>query len=563
MRSLFSWAILALTLLFFAVFFLWPLCKTLETALLDAEGHLTSAYLVEVFINPLYREGLLNSFWIAFWTTLGCMVIALPLAMLYTGYRFPGRDGFNLLMLSPLMLPPFVGALGVQMILSRHGSLNSFLALLGWNTPETSVDWLGEGRLTGIVAMNILHLFPMIYINVSNTLAKIDPDLDEAASGLGANGFRRFRRILLPLALPGLFAGASITFIWAFTELGVPLIFDFERVTSVQIFNAIRDLNGNPFPYALVFVLLVVTSLMFVLSRLVLRGRQAEGGGRASRVRRLKSSPRWVSLSITGLFLGVTLLAMGPHFAVLLLALGEDWYNTVFPHLLTLDHFTAALGHDLTLPSISNSIRYASASTLVDLILGSLIAWVLIRSRIAGRTLLDALVMLPLSVPGIVLAFGYLALSREGNALDFLVHEGDPFWLLVIAYAMRRLPYVVRAMSAGLLSISPVLEEAAQNLGAPPWRSFLRITVPLALPSLLAGGILAFAFAMLEVSDSMVLAQRTIHFPITKAIYTLAGTIGEGPALAAALGAWSMAFLAILIGGLSFLVGRKNLRLMN
>jgi iron(III) transport system permease protein len=176
--------------------------------------------------------------------------------------------------------------------------------------------------------------------------------------------------------------------------------------------------------------------------------------------------------------------------------------------------------------------------------------------------LLDALVMLPLSVPGIILAFGYLALSREGNTLDFLVQEGDPFWLLVIAYAMRRLPYVVRAMSAGLLSISPVLEEAAQNLGAPPWRSFLRITVPLALPSLLAGGILAFAFAMLEVSDSMVLAQKTIHFPITKAIYTLAGTIGEGPALAAALGTWSMAFLAILIGGLGFLVGRKNLSLM-
>jgi iron(III) transport system permease protein len=562
LKSLFAKSVLALTLLFFAVFFLWPLWTTLETALLDSSGHVTTAYLVEVFINPLYREGLLNSFWIALWTTLGCILIAMPLAMLYTSYRFPGREWFNLLMLSPLMLPPFVGALGVQMILSRHGSLNSFLIHVGLSNPDTPVDWLGEGRLTGIVVMNVLHLFPMIYINVSNTLAKIDPDLDEAANGLGANAFRRFRRILLPLTLPGLFAGASITFIWAFTELGVPLIFDFERVTSVQIFNAIRDLNGNPFPYALVFVLLVVTSLMFVLSRLVLRGRQADGGGRATRSRRLKCPQGWIALSITGLFLGVTLLAMGPHFAVLLLALGQDWYNTVFPQILTLDHFRDALGHDLTLPSISNSIRYASASTLVDLILGSLIAWVLIRSRIAGRTLLDALVMLPLSVPGIVLAFGYLALSREGKGLDFLVDEGDPFWLLVIAYAMRRLPYVVRAMSAGLLSISPVLEEAAQNLGAPPWRSFLRITVPLALPSLLAGGTLAFAFAMLEVSDSMVLAQRTLHFPITKAIYTLAGTIGEGPALAAALGAWSMVFLTILIGGLSFLVGRKNLSLM-
>lgn len=128
---------------------------------------------------------------------------------------------------------------------------------------------------------------------------------------------------------------------------------------------------------------------------------------------------------------------------------------------------------------------------------------------------------------------------------------------MVVAYAMRRLPYVVRAMSAGLLQISPVLEEAALNLGASPHRSFARITLPLAMPSVVAGGVLAFAFAMLEVSDSMILAQRTIHFPITKAIYTLAGTIGEGPALAAALGVWAMVFLIILLIGLSLLLGRK------
>jgi iron(III) transport system permease protein len=165
--------------------------------------------------------------------------------------------------------------------------------------------------------------------------------------------------------------------------------------------------------------------------------------------------------------------------------------------------------------------------------------------------------MLPLSVPGIVLAFGYLALSREGKPLDFLVSDGDPFLLMVVAYAMRRLPYVVRAMSAGLMQISPVLEEAAENLGASPRRTFMRVTLPLALPSLVAGGVLAFAFAMLEVSDSMILAQRTIHFPITKAIYTLAGTIGEGPALAAALGVWAMAFLMTLLIGLGLLLGRK------
>jgi iron(III) transport system permease protein len=405
--------------------------------------------------------------------------------------------------------------------------------------------------------MNILHLYPILYINLSNTLSKLDPALDEVASSLGAGPLRRFLRITLPLALPGLFAGASITFIWAFTELGVPLIFDFDRVTSVQIFNSIRDLSGNPFPYALVLVLLLATTLLFVISRLFFRGDQTEGGGRAMRIREIKQPGRMTSSGITMLFVAVTLLALGPHFGVLLLALGRDWYGTFFPSSLTWDHFRSALGNDLTLPSIANSLRYAGASTLLDLVLGSAVAWVLVRSRIRGRALLDGLVMLPLSVPGIVLAFGYLALSREGKPLDFLITDGDPFFLMVVAYSMRRLPYVVRAMSAGFLQISPVLEEAAENLGANPRRAFMRVTLPMALPSLVAGGVLAFAFAMLEVSDSMILAQRTVHFPITKAIYTLAGTIGEGPALAAALGVWAMAFLMILLIGLSLILGRK------
>lgn len=557
MKDVFARTVFYGTLIFFAAFFLWPLWVTLETAVLDPKGQITWAYLREVFINPLYREGLLNSLLIAVWTTFGCISLAMPLALFYVGYRFPGREAFHALALSPLMLPPFVGALGVQMILGRHGSLNSLLDALGLIATETPPDWLGQGRMLGVVVMNILHLYPILYINLSNTLSKLDPALDEVASSLGAGPLRRFLRITLPLTLPGLFAGASITFIWAFTELGVPLIFDFDRVTSVQIFNSIRDLSGNPFPYALVLVLLLATTLLFVISRLFFRGDQTEGGGRAMRVREIKQPGRMTSSGITMLFVAVTLLALGPHFGVLLLALGRDWYGTFFPASLTWDHFRSALGNDLTLPSIANSLRYAGASTLLDLVLGSAVAWVLVRSRIRGRALLDGLVMLPLSVPGIVLAFGYLALSREGKPLDFLVTDGDPFFLMVVAYSMRRLPYVVRAMSAGFLQISPVLEEAAENLGANPQRAFMRVTLPMALPSLVAGGVLAFAFAMLEVSDSMILAQRTIHFPITKAIYTLAGTIGEGPALAAALGVWAMAFLMILLIGLGLILGRK------
>jgi iron(III) transport system permease protein len=157
------------------------------------------------------------------------------------------------------------------------------------------------------------------------------------------------------------------------------------------------------------------------------------------------------------------------------------------------------------------------------------------------------------------MAFGYLALSREGKPLHFLIGAGgSPAMLLIVAYAVRRLPYVVRAAVAGLQQSNPAMEEAARSLGANPMRTLRRISLPLIGANLVAGGILAFAFSMLEVSDSLILAQQAEHFPITKAIYTLLSTLGNGHELAAALGVWAMVFLGIAIVGAAGIGGRKG-----
>ncbi len=133
----------------------------------------------------------------------------------------------------------------------------------------------------------------------------------------------------------------------------------------------------------------------------------------------------------------------------------------------------------------------------------------------------------------------------------------DPTLLLVIAYSMRRLPYVVRAAAAGFEQTSVTLEEAAQNLGCSPVRTLFRITLPLISANLIAGGLLAFAFAMLEVSDSLILAQKQAFYPITKAIMELFQLLGDGQYIASALGAWAMAFLGVTIAGLSVVLGKK------
>lgn len=564
MRRVFQPAVLVLliTAAFMAMFFVWPILVTVQEAfvkpLAGGGRKFTFEYVQLVFGNPVYVEGLLNSLKMAAGSTMGAMLLALPLAVLGSRFEFRGKAVLGSLLLVPLILPPFVGAIGVKQILGQAGALNALAVSLGLMDPARPVDWLGSGRLPGVILMNSLHLYPILYLNITAALANLDPAMDEAAENLGCPPLRRFFRVTLPLAMPGIFAGASIVFIWGFTELGVPLIFDYSRVTSVQIFDGAKDMGGNPLPYALVAVMLVISVLLFLAGKLAFGRSDFAGAGRASMAARTRTLRGWPGLLAAGFFASVIALAVLPHAGVVLTSFSSDWYRTVLPSQGTLGHYREALGHSLTVPSIQNSLKYAGLATVFDCLLGFVIAWITVRTRLPGRNLLDALSMLPIAVPGLVLAFGYLAMTREGRAFDFLIGPNDdPLLLLVIAYSIRRLPYVVRSAGAGLQQTSPVLEEAARNLGCTPLRAIRRVTLPLISANLIAGALLAFAFGMLEVSDSLMLAQKREHYPVTKAIYELFGNLGNGDVLASALGVWAMVFLTITLSGAGILLGKK------
>ena len=557
MSQAFARAVFALTAAFFAAFFLWPILQILKGGFLDADGNLTFAYLAALLADPVYLGGLANSFLLACATTSLAVLVALPLAFVSDRFLFPGKSLLGSLVLIPMILPPFVGAIGIKQLFGQYGALNALLINIGIAPESWAFDWFATNRFWGIAAVQALSLYPIIYLNAVAALANIDPAMEEAAQNLGCTGFRRFFKITLPLIKPGLFAGGTIVFIWSFTELGVPLIFDYPRVTSVQIFYGLKDIGGNPFPYTLVAVMLASTVALYTIGK-GLFGRHSyammakatsSGGARA-----LSPGRRWLC---TALFAGVTLIAILPHLGVVLVAFSSEWYRTVLPADFTLENFQIALGHDLTVPAIANSLKFASISTLIDVVLGIAIAYVVVRSKIAGRQVLDFLAMLPLAVPGIVLAFGYLAMSQEGRFFSFINPVENPTVLLIIAYSVRRLPYVVRSAAAGFQQTSETLEEAAQNLGAPPLRATFKITLPLITANLIAGGLLAFAFAMLEVSDSLILAQKQAYYPITKAIMELFQLLGDGKFIASALGVWAMAFLGITIAGMTILLGKK------
>lgn len=554
-----AWGVFGFSLLFFFAFFLWPIAEIARGGFIDADGGFTMAYVREILTDPIYLSGLRNSLAIGFFATLLALLISLPLAWISDRYIFPGKQLWSSLILTPLILPPFVGAIGVKAILGQNGALNSFLVQIGLLSPETTLDWFGISQFWGVVVMIALNLYPILYLNLVAALSNVDPAMEEAAENLGCTGFRRFRKVTLPLIQPGVFAGCTIVFIWAFTELGVPLIFDYSRVSSVQIFHGIKDIGGNPFPYALVGIVLAVTVVIYALGK-GLFGRHTYAmmakAGAAGGVREAKGLRGWI---YCGLFAGITFMAVAPHIGVILVAFSQDWYGTILPQEFTLENFSLALGHDLTVPAIRNSLIFAGLSTILDVILGIAIAWVVVRGRIPSwaRQSLDTLAMLPLAVPGLVIAFGYLAMSQDGKFFGFLNPSENPTILIVIAYAVRRLPYVVRSAAAGFQQTSETLEEASQNLGCPPLKTLWRITIPLITANLIAGALLAFAFAMLEVSDSLLLAQKQEFYPITKAIFELFQLLGDGQFIASALGVWAMVFLALTIGGLSIILGKR------
>ena len=553
-RGIFSWAGYGLVFSFLLLFIAVPVGLVLA-------GGLSPLYLSEVMRHPLYREGFINAFRVAVVVTTGCFVLTLPLAWLAWRFRFAGKGLAEAVLLTPLILPPFVGALGVFQLFGTYGVINTLGAHTGLWLAGQGPDWLGNHRLALVCVVEMLGLYPILYLTLAASFARIDPSLIEAARMAGADRWTVLRRIVLPLLKPGMFAGGAVIFVWSFTELGTPLMLGFDRITSVQIFNGLADIQSNRLPLALVVIMLVVVAGLYAGGR-VLAGRSHEAlvikGGSGDGSQRVTG---WTAVLVWLPFIAVAMAAAAPHLVVVLLSAATDWYRTLLPAGLTLDRYREALAHPQVVPSIINSLGYSAAATCLGVALALSVAWITVRWKPRGAAALDALAMVPLAVPGLIMAFGFLGVALLVTRWvpawrPYLDPQSNPAPLLIIAYAIRRLPQAVRAITAGLVQAPVALEEAAAACGAGPLTRLRRVTMPLIAGSLAAAALLTFSFSMLEVSDSLILAQQRDFWPVTKVIYELAVQLGSGPALACAFGAWAMCFLAACLAAAAVFLGK-------
>jgi iron(III) transport system permease protein len=541
-KGSFSWLPVA-AFAFFGLFLIFPLFQVLKGGFYFKEAW-TPEFLLLLIQSPFYQKCLLNSLLIGTLTTTLTLAIAFPLAWIFQRHSFAGKPFFYAILLSPLIYPPFVSASAIKQLFAKYGTLNLLFEKWGWITLESPIDFLGGASWTGILLISVLHAIPVMFLALQSTLGKIDPTLLQASLNLGANPFTHWRRILIPLAFPGIFAGCTLVFIGAFTDLGAPLMFEVQATIPTQIFNQVTQ-PDQPLGYLLVTLTLGIVVTLFSLAQKFLPGSTTDFASvKATFHSSVEKLPKAISVPFIFSLLLLSTLILLPLAGTILISFSKIWFMTPLPSEWSSLYWKEAFEDPLIRSSFQNSLTYSLGACGLNLVVGLIIAFSLARLTFIGKGLLRILVLIPMALPGIVLAFAYWVSLGDapppvlkGFWKKWVDPREAPLILLILSYAMHRITFVVQLLMAGYAQVSLTLEQAAQNLGASPLKTFRKITLPLLSKSLSGGLLLVFAFSMLEVSSGMILAQESRFYPISKAIYSILGRIPpDAPSIASALG---------------------------
>ena len=545
-RRLHYFALLA----FFIGTMVYPLAHVILRAFL-VKGAPSLHFFGIMLTSDYYRDVLCNSLNLAIVVTLLSTLVAYPLALTMSRFALPARGLIHALILLPLISPPFVGALGFRQLFGRFGSVNTILMSSGLTIEP--IDWLSGGGAFGIILLQTVHLVPILYLSISASLRSAHVSLEEAAQVFGASRWQVLRRVIIPLSLPGWFAGASLVFIASFTDLGTPLIFDYRMLIPVQVFNMLSDLNENPVGYSFVVLTCMLSIALFFFSRSALAEGSYAGSSRTRQGRLARKHSLLIQALLTTSLLSYAAFACIPQLSVVLIACAKTWFATTLPTEWSAHSFMSVLTHPMTAHSLFTSLWLSLAASLITMCIGFQVAYIIARTHGRWSHAFEVLSIIPLAVPGIVFAFGYIG-AFSGTIFDNRI---NPFPLLLAAYSIRRLPAMVRSSTAGLQEASVSLEEAAVVLGASPLTTARRIIFPLVSRHILVGAVLTFAYSMIEVSDSLLLAMEVKFYPVSKAIYALMGR-PDGVELASALGTVVMAIMFIAFYGAEWVSSRSD-----
>ncbi|MBV9588068.1 MAG: iron ABC transporter permease [Hyphomicrobiales bacterium] len=502
------------------LFFLFPLSRIFDASFLDPKGtHLTLANYGKILGSGFYQQAIANSFEIGAFATLLTVLLAVPLAFALARLSIAGKSALLALVVLPLVLPSFVSAYALLLMLGRAGLATQALRDLG--IPFGSIY-----GTPGIVAVYTLTLYPYVLLPTLAGLKAIDVSVEEASRNLGASRWRGFWTVTLPIVVPSVLSGALLVFIETLENFGVPIVLAEDKpILSVEAFKLfVGETDQNPSSAGVLGVLLIVsTALVLLIQRHYLARRRFATGARRSPPLIPIGRASLVAASVA--CWAVVLSSLLPFFAVVVLSFMK-FRGPVLQGGFSLDNFADLLGRSAR--PLKNTLMLSGLAAVIAALIGVPIGYAITRFRSALTNILEIVATMPFAVAGTVLGIGLIISFNSGA----LVLTGG--WLImVIAYVVRKLPFSVRSSASILHQIDPSLEEASINLGVAPVMTFARLTVPLMLGGIIGGMVLTWVTVSSELSATVVLYSGEWQTLTVVMFQALEGT-GAGTAVAAA-----------------------------
>lgn len=508
------------------------------------DGRVNVAAITRILSEPDTYQAIKNSLIIAAGVTVLSTILGVFFAWLVARTDLPFKEQMKLLFLVPFMLPSFIGALAWKMLLSpRAGIINHWLM----ETFDLDEAVFNIYSLTGIIAVESMYLFPFVFIQVAGALERMDPTLEESARISGAGLPTIARRITLPLMLPSIAAGALLVALYSLSHFGVPAVLG----TQVGIYNVPTLIyqriyaSGGSFDAirsATVLASLLVMAagmILFVQSKVVAAGRYQVIAGKSMRPMLLKLHGLRLPLLILSLvYIGITVVL--PTVTIFMVGLLKTYGLEFTLANMTLHNFGYILfTWKLTRDAIWNSIYLSLLAAVATMLVGTFISYVVVKTRVRGKFLLEFLGLLPYSVPGTVIALGVILMWSGRFGINLYNTAG----IIFVAYIARYMAFALKSTSAALEQVGSSLEEAARACGASRWQTLKDVVIPLIRPGMLAAFFLIFLPALRELTTSVLLYGPTTR-TLGVAIYTL-NEDGETVYAAALAG---VALVIILVG---------------
>ncbi len=528
---------------FFGVFLIFPLIRLFYDAFTTEDGRLTLFNFYQFFTDAYYLRALLNSILLGVATVITTSIIGITIAYLLLRYEVPGRKLFSYLSIIPMIMPPLVGVMGFVFILGRAGTVNVIL-----------MDYLGFAKpvnfmygIHGVLLVETLHLFPLMTLSIVDALGKIDLSLDEAAESVGSRGLRKFWDITFPLTTPGYVSGALLVFIWTFADFATPLVVGIDDLLASQAYlNIVQFVDRRLFKMGIVISAIMVLLAIFFL--IIAKKYVAIKDYSSLSYSKIERKPMGYGGRVLVLIFLVMVLTFAfiPYLGIALDSFGKGWALTPIPVKYTLQYFERVAIE--TPKFIINSLLFSGISVLICVIVGVPVAWVMARTQLPGRDVLDSLTTLILALPGTGIGIAYLRAFREPLPIMNTALIG--LWIVIpIILGVRRLPYTVRGTFASLLLVHKSIEEAAESVGATKAKTFKDIVAPLIWKGILVGALYSFILALQEASATLLLVVPG-HEMMTVGIFNfyIGGSVNE----AAALG-----LILIVLGALCLLAINK------